>query len=130
MNTSITMQNKGLFLATLIALTLCQRSHAAVEIAAQAPTIGHALFDPNEPPLPALMPLSVVDYLIDQDQSSGGGGTLPPVSVNWDDNSQFTLTVSAPPGYKILVRPPSGRSVGFGGFLWWESTRGGFSPPG
>ncbi len=25
---------------------------------------------------------------------------------------------------------PAGRAVGFGGFLWWESTRGGFSPPG
>jgi hypothetical protein len=71
-----------------------------------------------------------VDYLVDQDQSSGGGGVLPSVSVDWDTNTQFKLTISAPPGHKFLVAVPVGRAVGFGGYLWWESTRGGFSDSG
>jgi hypothetical protein len=55
---------------------------------------------------------------------------LPNVSVNWDTNIQFKLTVATPPDMRFLVTVPPGRLVRFGGFLWWESTRGGFSPPG
>jgi hypothetical protein len=95
----------------------------------QPSTIGHAFFDPNLVP-PYNMPRSVNDFLVDQDQSSGGGGVLGGVSVNWDTNSQFKLTVAAPNGMKFLVNVPAGRHVKFGGFLWWESTRGGFSAPG
>src|SRR5437588_9007117 len=104
---------KHMFFGTLVAMQLLNSTHAAVELGVQTSTIGHALVQG-----------SVVDYLIDQDQSSGGGGTLPSVSVNWDTNTQFTLTVSAPPGQKFSVHVPAGRAVGFGGFLWWESTRG------
>lgn len=121
---------KRLFLGALFAMQLLNSTHAAVDLGLQTPTIGHAFFNPNLPPLPEIQPRSVVDYLIDQDQSSGGGKTLSAVSVNWDTNTQFSLTVSAPPGQKFSVRVPPGRAVGFGGFLWWESTRGGFSPPG
>jgi hypothetical protein len=96
----------------------------------QVSSIGHSFFSPNHVPFPPTMPRSVVDFLIDQDQSSGGGALLLAVSVNWDTNSQLTLTVSAPPGHKFLVDVPAGRAVGFAGFLWWESTRGGNSPYG
>jgi hypothetical protein len=98
----------------------------------EVPALGHSFLDPNRPrPLPGLqLPRSVIDHLVDQEQSSGGGGVLSSLSVNWDTNTQFALTVSAPPGHKFLVRVPAGREAGFGGFLWWESTRGGFSGPG
>lgn len=72
----------------------------------------------------------MIDFLIDQDQSSGGGGVLQSVSVNWDTNIQFKLTVAAPPHMKFMVAVPPGRLARFGGFLWWESTRGGFSASG
>jgi hypothetical protein len=72
----------------------------------------------------------VVDFLIDQDQSSGGGGVLRNVAVNWDANIQFKLTVAAPPDMRFLVTVPPGSLVRFGGFLLWESSRGGFSPSG
>jgi len=119
-----------LILGALLAVPWGSNGHAAVELGVQTSTIGHAIFDPNLPGLPEFEPRSVVDFLVDQDHSSGGGGVLPTVSVNWDTNTQFALTVSAPPGKRFLVRVPAGRAVGFGGFLWWESTRGGFSPPG
>jgi adhesin HecA-like repeat protein len=118
------------FSAALLAMQLFSSAQAAVEIGVQPSTIGHAMFNPNPPGGPAFMQRSVLDVLIDQNQSSGGGALLPSVSVNWDTNTQFTLAVSAPPGQKFLVKVPAGRSVGFGGFLWWESTRGGFSPSG
>jgi hypothetical protein len=95
----------------------------------EVPTIGHAVVSTNMPP-PQNQPWSVVDFLIDQNQSSGGGGLLPPASVNWDTNFQFKLTVSAPPGMKFLVTVPTGRAVRFGGYLIWESTGGGVSPLG
>jgi hypothetical protein len=72
----------------------------------------------------------VHNYLIDQGHVSDGGGVLPDVSVNWDTNTQFTITVTAPAGKKFAVEVPPGSRVGFAGFLWWESTRGGFSPGG
>ncbi|MEY2408331.1 MAG: hypothetical protein QOF48_1001, partial [Verrucomicrobiota bacterium] len=98
----------------------------------QVSSIGHSFFNPNRPfglPGPQ-MPCSVLDYLIDQRQATGGGSVLPNVSVNWDTNVQFSITVSAPPGKKFMVHVPAGRAAGFGGFLWWESTRGGFSGAG
>ncbi len=133
MKTTSMQIQKWVFLGTLFTLQLSSSTFAAVEIGTvQASTIGHAFLNPNLllPPGSPPRPSSVVDYLVDQDQSSGGGGVLPSVSVNWDTNTQFVLTVSAPAGQKFQVHVPVGRAVGFGGFLWWESTRGGFSPPG
>ena len=85
----------------------------------EVPSIGHVV-NSN----------AVVDFLVDQDQSSGGGGVLSSASVNWDTNNQFKLTVAAPPDMKFQVTVPPGSSVRFGGYLWWESTRGGFSGSG
>jgi hypothetical protein len=83
----------------------------------EVPSIGHQVFSN-----------AVVDFLIDQDQSSGGGGVLQNASVNWDTNNQFKLRVAAPANMKFMVTvPPGGTLVRMGGFLWWESTRGGFS---
>ncbi len=72
----------------------------------------------------------IQDFLIDQDHTSGGGMELPNVSINWDTNYQFSMTVSAPPGMKFSVNAPAGGQVRLDGYLWWESTRGGFSPAG
>ena len=57
-------------------------------------------------------------------------GASSPFAANWDTNNHFSLTVSAPPNMKFLVTVPPQRLVRFGGFLWWESTRGGFSAAG
>jgi hypothetical protein len=76
------------------------------------------------------MPQSAVDFLIDQGQSSGGGAVLPPISTGWDSTTQFVMTVSAPPGQRFQVRPPDGTSARFGGFMVWQSSRGGSSPIG
>src|SRR6266850_2071499 len=110
-NTSMRIP-KRLIPGVLCAMQLASSSHAAVDLGVvETATIGHTIFDPGLPtPNPTR---SVVDYLIDQDQSSGGGGALPSVSVNWDTNTQFTLTVSAPPGQKFSVHVPAGRAVGF-----------------
>ncbi|HEY0550670.1 MAG TPA: hypothetical protein VGF13_13780, partial [Verrucomicrobiae bacterium] len=91
-------------------------------------TIGHTIFSaPGFPGIPSSF--TVADFLIDQNQSSGGGAVLPAVSANWDTNIQFALKVSAPAGHKILVRPPSGRGVRLTGFLWWKKLNGGGSSP-
>jgi hypothetical protein len=92
---------------------------SALGHASRPPPFGHGSF-----------PHLVADYLIDQNQSTGGGSVLQPVTVDWNTNSQFTLTVSAPPGMKFVVRVPDGQSAKFGGFLWWQSTGGGVGPPG
>ena len=45
---------------------------------------------------------------------------LPSVSANFDTHNRFALTVSAPLGYKFLIRPPLGKPVRFdGGLTWW-----------
>jgi hypothetical protein len=62
----------------------------------------------------------VGDALLDQDQSSGGGGVLPSVSADFDTHNRFVLTVSAPSGYKFLVKPPPEQPVRFGGSLKWR----------
>jgi len=72
-----------------------------------------------------IQPYRLSDLLIDQDQSSGGGGTLPTVSIDWATNSHFKLTVAAPSGMKFLIVPPGGVSAFFDGLLWWQSVRGG-----
>lgn len=94
----------------------------------EVPTLGHQFRDFSRI-IPGI-PNAVVDSLIDQDGSTGGGAPLPNLSVNWDTNRQFTMTVSAPPGKKFMVRLPPGRQAGFGGFMMWESTRGGNSGAG
>lgn len=93
-------------------------------------TPGHEYrtFPAFPPGSPSFTDRVVVDSLIDHNQSSGGGGTLPTVSVDWATNSQFRLTVAAPPGMKFLIVPPIGVPARFGGFLWWQSVRGGLSP--
>src|SRR5687767_14558589 len=90
-------------------------------------TIGSFTFS-NAMPRPFPSSPSTLYYLIDQYQYSGGGGVLPSVSVNWDTNTQFTLTISAPAGHKFRVQVPAGKVAHFGGILLWESTRGGQSP--
>ena len=93
-------------------------------------TLGHSFVTFGPPPGPGPRTSLVSDFLVDQNQSSGGGGVLPSVSVNWDTNSQFVLTVAAPPKKRFMVQVPAGRAVAFGGFMEWESTRGGSSPVG
>src|SRR6185295_10380047 len=52
-------------------------SDAVVDLGTvEVSTVGHTLFDSNIPGLPGRLPVSVTDFLIDQDQSSGGGGVL------------------------------------------------------
>jgi hypothetical protein len=91
-------------------------------------SIGHVLF--QRPLTNGILPAVVQDFLIDQDHSSGGGAELPSLTVNWDANTQFALTVSAPAGQKFMVHVPSGKAVGFSGYLIWESTHGGSSGAG
>jgi hypothetical protein len=112
----------SVLLSTLFACSLLSPARAAVDVGqVQISSVGHSF---------AGSPATVSDFLIDQDQSSNGGGTLSTISVNWDTNFQFVLTISAPAGQKFLVQVPPGRSARFGGFLLWESTRGGNSPVG
>lgn len=95
----------------------------------QAATLGH--FFQNLYPHPrGSQRNTLYDFLIDMDASSGGGGVLPPVSVNWSTNNQFKLTVSAPSGQKFCVHVPAGQAVGFSGVLEWDSNGGEFSPAG
>jgi hypothetical protein len=91
-----------------------------------ASTIGHTFVLDPRPIGNDIRRNEVTDLLVDQTQSSGGGGVLPSVSVNWDINNQFRLTIAAPPGMKFLVRPPA-TSVAFRGFLWWQTPGGGGS---
>ena len=86
--------------------------------------IGHLFLDINEvTPEDPVMPKSVLNSLIDQDRSYWGEPLLRPVSVNWDTNIRFSLTVTAPPGHQFYVRVPAGNTVLFGGSLAWQSTR-------
>lgn len=51
--------------------------------------------------------------------------------MNWDTNTAFALTISAPDGKKFAVTVPPGARAGFDAFLWWEAgDRGGFSGSG
>lgn len=84
----------------------------------QSGTVGHRY---SRSPLPFGSPWLVVDAVVDQDQDSGGGAVLPFVFANFDTHNRFALTVSAPLGYKFLVRPPLGKPVRFdGGLTWWH----------
>ena len=125
--------SEGQFVMDNVEVTVPQTpvTHVAVDVGpVQASTIGHAFRLDPRPIGNDIRRNAVSDYLVDQDQSSGGGGVLQAVSANWDTKDQCVLTVSAPPGMKFQVRPPAGKAVRFGGFLWWELTRGGFSLPG
>jgi hypothetical protein len=106
--------------------------HVPVEVGpVRVPTIGHSFKLDPRPIGNDIRRNAVSDYLVDQDQSSGGGGVLGSASVNWDTKDQFVLTVSAPPGMKFLVKPPPGaEELSFNGFLWWESEQAGVSEPG
>lgn len=107
-------------------------AHPPVDLGLVVPsTLGHSFVLPRWGPDPLPFPPSVVaDVLIDQHQDSGGGAVLPSISVNWDTNTQFVLTIAAPEGHKFLVQIPDGHQARFGGYLIWESSRGGLSPTG
>src|SRR5206468_1223078 len=99
------------FVMDNLTVTLSDRvpPRSAVDVGhIEVSTVGHSFFNPNGPVPEPQMSRVVSDFLIDQDQSSGGGALLAPVSVNWDTNNQFKLTVSAPRGMKFLVRVPAG----------------------
>jgi hypothetical protein len=90
----------------------------------ECPSVGHN-FLKSPLPRPPYILISVGDTLVDQSQSSGGGGVLPSVSANFDTHNRFVLTVSAPPGYKFLVKPRPAYPVRFSGSLtWWYGNPG------
>jgi len=93
----------------------------------QTSTVGHTFVLDPRPIGNDIRRNQVTDLLVDQRQTSGGGGTLPAVSVNWDTKGQFSLTVAAPPGMKFLVQPPPATRLTFHGFLWWQTPGGGGS---
>lgn len=73
---------------------------------------------------PPLYPNLVIDYFIDQHQFSGGGATLSPVTVDWNTNHVFVLTIAAPPGDMFLVQPSVLWSGKFSGNLQWTNGAG------
>lgn len=87
------------------------------------PAIGYELDSPRPGPGDVRW-TNVWELLIDQDQSSGGGGTLAPIAVNWDTNVQFTLKIAAPPGQRFRVKVPAGKTAHFEGYLVWQSRLG------
>lgn len=79
----------------------------------QTGTIGHRFITPTSENRPG----RVLDYLVDQNQNSGGGGVLPSFAANFDTANQFVLRISAPPGKRFLIQPPAGQAVRFGSGL-------------
>jgi hypothetical protein len=79
----------------------------------QVETIGH--FFQNISPR-----RTVRDYIIDQTQTSGGGGLLQPAQVNFNTNSRYTLRIAAPPGKRFLIHSPEGKAVSFFGSILWD----------
>jgi len=70
MQTTITPIKKRVLFITLCALQLAFRARAAVDVGpAQPSTVGHRFFKFG----PLGIPNTVADFLVDQDQSSGGG---------------------------------------------------------
>lgn len=105
---------KWALLSALIILQSTTSTRAAVDVGqVQTSTIGHSFFSlaGNH---------TVSDHLVDQDQSSGGGGVLQSFSANFDTNNQFVLTIAAPPGQKFLVQPPAGQEVRFFAVMDWQ----------
>ncbi len=110
MQTTSTPLRKWVLLITFCALHLAFRARAAVDVGPVQPsTVGHRFFKFG----PLGIPNTVADFLVDQDQSSGGGGVTTSFSANFDTNNQFVLTIAAPPGQKFLVQPPAGRAWTF-----------------
>jgi len=98
----------------------------------QASAIGHHYSNPNfhPPPFPQF-PIVVTDLIVDQGQSTPGTGVLPKWRANFDQADPISMTVSAPPGQKFVVRPPAGRAVRFSGSLkWGYNQNGGPTVPG
>jgi len=79
--------------------------------------IGHTFYDDSEG-----LANVVIDTLLDQSKTSGGGGVIPAISANFDTVNRFVLSVSAPVGYKIVIHPPVGQGVRFVGAIDWEGT--------
>ena len=108
---------KRVLLIILCVLQLAFRARAAVDIGqVQSSTIGHHFSKFG----PLGRPNIVSDFLVDQDQSSGGGGVTKSFSANFDTNNQFVLTIAAPPGQKFLVQPPTGEAVRFLASMNWQ----------
>jgi hypothetical protein len=94
------------------------------------PAIGHEFFSFNLPGMPLPFPPRVVDLLVDQSQTSGGGALLPSVQVNFDTNDQFELTIAAPPGEQFAVNVPPGLSAFLVGDLEWYAAYSGSTDDG
>src|ERR1044072_3516909 len=112
MQTTTTPIKKWVLLTTSCALqfTICCR--AAVDVGqVQTSTIGHRFIKFG----PVGIRNIVADFLVDQDQSSGGGGVTTSFSANFDTNNQCVLTIAAPPGRKFMVQPPAGEGALFFG---------------
>src|SRR5579859_6966808 len=124
---------KSALLTSLFTALLSGNAQAIVDIGTiNISSIGHYYALPNSlyfPPGTAPQSGWVREFLIDQGQTYGGG-ILPTLAADWDTNTQFTVTLSAPPGKMFFVHVPPEAGVAFGGSLWWESTRGGNSPVG
>jgi hypothetical protein len=118
MQTPTKLVQKLVFLGMFVAVQLIPDALAQINLGqVQVSTIGHRFDEsPGQPD-----PSYVRDLLVDQDQSSGGGGMLSSISANFDINNQFILTISAPPGQRFLVQPPDGHAVRFIGSLMWHS---------
>ena len=86
-------------------------------------SIGHVFTQPQAFS-PAMLRPRVTDYLVDQRQLGHGGAQMPPVTVNFDTDHQFILTLTAPPGQKFWVHVPAGQLVRFGGGLDWQAPPG------
>ena len=83
------------------------------------PSIGHSFSPPD--PRPESLPGFVYDFFIDQAQSGGGGATLSPVSLNFDNDVQVSFTVKAPAGMKFHIAVPGGRAPLFFVDLGWAT---------
>src|SRR5213082_82997 len=117
MQTTNTPIKKWALFIMFCALQLAFRARAAVDVGpVQTSTIGHRFIKSS----PAGISNTVADFLVDQDESSDGGGVTQSFSANFDTNNQFVLTIAAHPGQKFLVRPPAGEAVRFFAGMNWQ----------
>jgi hypothetical protein len=86
----------------------------------QVSTLGHSTF------YDVLLGITDVHDLL----VGAGAASLPSLSVNFDINNQFVITISAPPGERFLVQPPAGQTVSLQGRLQWDGPNptGAWSP--